>query len=888
MKLIKPSDLGLLTRPFTLGGAHRLAVAVIGFFNLGAANVRFLEETSQWPRSLLALPLLEPLDEVYPKPVGEVLLAGRAHAPGGNPVEALDVRMQLGTVDKTLRVWGDRRWYYGPWYRTTAPQPFVVMPLGPDRSFGGAGHAANPEGRGYTGNPLAGWIGRNEGQLPNVERPDRPVRGHVQHRQPAGFGPLNPSRPPRRRYAGTFGTHWREHHAPGLPADLDPRFFLRAAADQWSASHWQGGEAYRLDHLHPQHPAINGHLPTCKARAFIRHHADGSVQELAVMLDTVWFMPDQMLGVLIFHGSAPIQHVDALDVDAVLAAYEHPGQARPAAHYEEALRLRTDPQTALYHALVDQPLVPEDDPAVRAARRAERESRVEEARAGRQAALDEIMAEQWQALGRQAPAGTPPPRVAPMPALDLEGIRCGDVSLQQWVESMKTKADAAQVQGQERLEATRPVTDGLQQEHRQVPDREEERRKLHERASQPAWDLLDACPLPDPALNEALAAAVPHLSAVDPGAVATARAQLAQLPALQRRGRRSALRPVETPLAPTLAAWLGDVIRQWLQAGVSLVGRNLSGASLRGIDLSDADLRETVFEGCDLTAARFTGANLRQASFVGATCNAADFSGSQLNEANFSACTAHAAKFYRAHLRKACAVSADFRGSCFDDAVLDELLALKTDFTDASFCGAKLDKAQLLELRAGGSRWVAATLDSCNLTKAELPHSDFSNARLTRCVLLDAQLDHSVWAHARLERCLAMGAKLLAVRAAGLVSRGSGWRGSAWQSADLTGAKCLDSDFGNADLTSAVLRDGVFARSLFQGATLAQVDATGADFWRALCRHVDFSQARLRDANLRQATLGGARFHRTDVKDARFDARPAAKLRRARGEEVLL
>lgn len=38
MKIIKPQSLGVLHKPYTHLGQHRLSVAVLGFFRLGAPN----------------------------------------------------------------------------------------------------------------------------------------------------------------------------------------------------------------------------------------------------------------------------------------------------------------------------------------------------------------------------------------------------------------------------------------------------------------------------------------------------------------------------------------------------------------------------------------------------------------------------------------------------------------------------------------------------------------------------------------------------------------------------------------------------------------------------------------------------------------------------------
>ena len=882
MKLIKPNQLGLLTRPYAMAGQNRLALAVIGFFELGKPCEHFLEEAQQWPRAMAALPKLKPLDEVFPKPFGELLFSGHAHAPNGVPVEKLDVRVRMGGVDKTVRIWGDRRWYYSPWYRITPPLSFRSMPLEASRAYGGPKHPENPDGCGYTGNPFAGWIGRNEGPMPNLEMPDAPVRGHVARGRPVVLGPLDPSRPARRRYAGTYGRRWQQNEAPSLPANLDLRFFQTAPADQWHQGPWRGDESYVLENLHPLSPVIEGKLPGFAARAFARTKADGKVHEIAMALDTVWFMPDIQLGVAIFHGALDIADCDALDIDAVLAAYERLGETRSFDHYEAELRQRTDPQVALYSALADQPLVPMEAEELRVARATARVARQKAALDKRQSILDELMAEHWQNSGQKPPAGFTPPKVEPSPLeLDLDAVRSGDLDLGQWVgNAMKFAEQSAD-------QAKKCLDDGKAMELAKDVDLEKEKQRIYERASVPAWDLLDACSVPNPDLSAALNQLDQAKTGMDGSMLEATREQLASLPAMKRQGRRMALKPAEKPLPTELARWLGEHIRQWRLGGVCLVGRDLAGADLRGIDLAGADLRETIFESCDLSGANFAGADLRGASFVGARLNGADFSGCRLDGANFSACLAHGARFVDASMTKAYAIEANFSACIFDGAVLDEMIGHKAILAKASLQGARLERALLIEAKAGESRWSGASLSSCLLLKADLQRADFCKAKLTRSVLLDACMNDGDWRWAHVEGSLAMGAKLHGVQADGLRSKGSGWRGSDWSRADMKNALCSDSDFGDTVFADALLTEALFARCVFQGAVLHRAHAEKADFWQALCRRADFHEADLRQANLRQALLDGACFDHADLRQAKLDPPQIRRLRR-KAEEVRL
>ena len=66
------------------------------------------------------------LDFVLTKRTTDVLVVGHAHAPQGHAVRQVDVGLMVGSLRKSLRVFGDRRWEGGA---PTRPVPFVVMPL---------------------------------------------------------------------------------------------------------------------------------------------------------------------------------------------------------------------------------------------------------------------------------------------------------------------------------------------------------------------------------------------------------------------------------------------------------------------------------------------------------------------------------------------------------------------------------------------------------------------------------------------------------------------------------------------------------------------------------------------------------------------------------------
>jgi hypothetical protein len=77
----------------------------------------------------------------------DVVVIGKAIAPGGEPVPQLDVTVEVASHQKTVRVTGDRHCLYrenaSPAF--SDPVPFTEMPIQYDRAYGGRDTRSNPE-----------------------------------------------------------------------------------------------------------------------------------------------------------------------------------------------------------------------------------------------------------------------------------------------------------------------------------------------------------------------------------------------------------------------------------------------------------------------------------------------------------------------------------------------------------------------------------------------------------------------------------------------------------------------------------------------------------------------------------------------------------------------
>ncbi len=877
MKIIKPLTLGVLHQPYRFQGQHRLSIAALGFFALGRSDERFLVDNLQWPRVLPQLPAGQPLDHVLPKAHAEVMLCGAAHAP--KPVEAMHVRLQCGPVDKRLRVIGDRRWDR-TWTRSVCvhvPAPFTSMPLTLDRAYGGADHD-NPLGCGHL--PALSWLQVQSGQMPNIEYPDRPLTPGRSEHVYAGFAPQQLAHAERKRIAsGTYDQRWLSEDFPGLPRDFDFSLYNLSPMDQQFHGRFAGGEAYRLEGVHPTEAALAGSLPAMQARALVLAQGQGvdSAQDIALQCDTVWFFPEVAVGLMIYRGEVPITDSDALDIDTLMVAYDAAARPRGSAHYRQVMALRRDPQTAALHAFNESQLAPERSPRAQAERDAARARQARADQAHRQALLDETMEEFWKRSGMPKPDDHQPPQApAPLlPAVSVDALAEGDFDLAELYACAQVLADGARRDGEARLAALSGQLPTAPPSPQKTVAQQTDAALA--RAAQPAYDLqtpAQQAPLP-PELADALALAErASPGSVDPAQLAQARAALAGVPALQRAARAAAPQPttLQAPLPDAVALALGARLLAMHRAGECLAGRDFAGASLRNADLRGADLRQVQLERADLSGACLAGADLSAAALTAARLDYADLSDCRLQAANLCGSSAHGASFARAMLTgaralDACWPAADLRGAQLDDALL-----MRIDLSDAQLDDTQLTRTVLMQVKAPRSRWVGTRWSMCVAPSADFDGACFDGATLSRSVLMDASLIGSSWQGATLDTVYAGGKSDWRDSTLSLLrANKSGWRGSTLTGACLDGAVLSSCDFGEADLSGARMRGAQLYRSLFMRTRLRGIDATNASFFQSLCRKADFGDAGLEGAVLVQADLSEAVMHGARMAGARMN-----------------
>ncbi len=233
------------------------------------------------------------------KPRCDVLVIGSAYAPGGQPTQSCEVGLFVGTVNKQLRVTGQRAWsvVVGD-ARPTPAVPFTRMPISYDLAFGGTVndpdrpgeqgcYRANPVGVGYYPFGVADLDGQ---PAPSTEALDEALGSPRGSYRPMALGALGRSWLPRLPLAGTYDDRWLAERFPFLPQDFDYAFFQSAPADQ-QIVHPSGGELVTLMNLTPAGRA-SFRLPHQAMPVEFARHDEPRIATRAV-LDTVQIFADE-------------------------------------------------------------------------------------------------------------------------------------------------------------------------------------------------------------------------------------------------------------------------------------------------------------------------------------------------------------------------------------------------------------------------------------------------------------------------------------------------------------------------------------------------------------------------------------------------------------------
>lgn len=192
------------------------------------------------------------------KPRADIVLIGKAYAPGQRAVRALDVILRVGELKKTIRVIGDRHWICSSRLLPAHPsksQPFKSMDLVYERAFGGIDEEGggccneNQVGCGFFAKKSKKTL--DGASLPNLEDPANLIKSWKDHPKPVGFGFRSKVWMPRTAFLGTYDDKWREERCPDLPEDFRLDFYNAAHPDLQVQGYLKGDEEVELVNLTP-------------------------------------------------------------------------------------------------------------------------------------------------------------------------------------------------------------------------------------------------------------------------------------------------------------------------------------------------------------------------------------------------------------------------------------------------------------------------------------------------------------------------------------------------------------------------------------------------------------------------------------------------------------
>jgi hypothetical protein len=282
-------------------GFEHCVVVAKGSFTVDAAGTAQLAE-EQMPLVYADLPLGDPehsstaweTDFAPYKPLTDVIVVGKAIAPGRIPTTEVAVRLEIAGRSKDALVFGDRRWISTAGFvRSSPPVAFVELPLTWERAFGGAEEPRNLVGAG---------LDVADATLPNVEDPRGLVTSPSDRPRPRGFAWVGRSWRPRSDLAGTYDHRWRSEVCPLLPEDFDPLYFQAAPEDQ-QFPHFRGGERIRCVHM-ADDPVVEFCIPM--QQVIVHFDFGDHLSRGAGVLDTVLLEPHRHCMHLSWRTSTPL------------------------------------------------------------------------------------------------------------------------------------------------------------------------------------------------------------------------------------------------------------------------------------------------------------------------------------------------------------------------------------------------------------------------------------------------------------------------------------------------------------------------------------------------------------------------------------------------------
>ena len=318
-----------------------------------------------------------------------------------------------------------------------------------------------------------------------------------------------------------------------------------------------------------------------------------------------------------------------------------------------------------------------------------------------------------------------------------------------------------------------------------------------------------------------------------------------------------------------------EVIRRHA-LGLSLAGKNLTGADLSELDLTGINLAKANLQGTS-----FKKSKLDQADLTRSLAQGADFSEASLRQVKAPKAIMAGAVFSKADLTgsdltKALVNEADFTEASLTGAVLNQALLEKAKLDKAKVNQASIKKGFFLETSAEEADFRESDLDRSIFMTAQIKQADFTGARLHRVTLYQTQGGNNSFREADIHDLRAVGETSLPESDFQGVRAGKGF----WREADLSRANFQGSRLDNVIFENCNLGSANLSGTRAHGARFNKSDLTGAnmsrtDLFKGSLRKVRLVSADLSDSNfygveffksvMGQTKLGGANLKMTRI-----------------------
>lgn len=319
MKTFRDKPHSVITFNYHHQGKTHLAITIMAMFSFTKKN-EFLRYAEFWKvvKKSFHSSQGDFLDLYLPKKRAEYLVMGSCYSYDNTTRQSV-VKVTLDNMQKELVVYGERHWSeMASEHHPSRPACFTRVPVTAHNAYGGPGHPVNPDGEGIISHSDT----LNTVKLPQVELPGKLIKETNDTAYPALLLPLSPTCQYQINKLGTFNQDWLLNESPYYPADIDWSYFNRAAADQQRDQYFKGDELFSFTNMHPEQPLINSQLPGMRVRCFFKRMNDTDLNELKLQLDTIWLLPDEEKGILIWHGLIDTQDIAANDLDYIYTVSE--------------------------------------------------------------------------------------------------------------------------------------------------------------------------------------------------------------------------------------------------------------------------------------------------------------------------------------------------------------------------------------------------------------------------------------------------------------------------------------------------------------------------------------------------------------------------------------